>query len=149
MAVEAAHQNDSRAGLGFGGGGRDADVERDFLPFVFVRAGGVRNEFVLDGHIEKSGTLQISLLLSFIRFLLDVAVDVGKAGYAVDGAGSQVHVDGFLLLPFIFQRVCFLDQLFTCWQELVGVFDAVAVVDALFDQRLEDGGEVFVFAVVD
>ena len=77
-----------------------------------------------------------------------MGIDVRKARYAVDCAGSQIKVFCGLFIATGY-RVRPLDQILACWDEFVCIFFAVAIVYAFLDEGVEDGLEVLEFAVVE
>ncbi len=146
VAVEAAHEDYRWAGFVFGGGFGDADVEGDFLSFILGCTGCVGDGDVFYGCFEERGSFHVGGLLRSVGFSFDFAVDIREAGNAVYGAGAQIEV---YLLFLVMGRVGFLDKTFGDGEELFGVLFAIAIVDVLFDKSLKDGGEVFIFAVME
>lgn len=149
MSIQPTHQQHRRHRLLLTRAFRKPYIQRNFLPLILLRSRRVRNLHILNRTLEQARRFQIRLFLCLVCGDFDVAVDVGKSSNTVDSAGAEVDVDGGLLVSLFSFRVALRDEVFGGGEEFFGVFDAVAVVDALFDAGLEDGCEVFVFAVVE
>ncbi|KAI6804542.1 hypothetical protein KC361_g46 [Hortaea werneckii] len=89
VAVEAAHEDDGRGGVGFGGAVRDADVEWDLLALVVGGCGGVGDADVLDGCLEEGGGSHVHVLLSLVGCLFDVGVDMSMASCFLPALASS------------------------------------------------------------
>lgn len=148
MSIQTTHQQNRRHRLLLTRALRPPHIQRHLRPLIFLRACRMRDLDILNRTLEQRSGFHIGLLLRFVGGGLYGAIDVGEAGDTVDGASAEVDgygggfvaAAGFVGLGY---------EVFGSGEEFFGVFVAVAIVDALFDEGLEDGGEVLVFAVVE
>jgi hypothetical protein len=108
----------------------------------------VQDANVRDRHLEQCRSFHVSALLSGISLPFQVRVDIWEPRNAVHCASAQVQLNCFLLVCGS-HDICSLDEIIARGQEFGGVFHAVAIVNALLHQGLEDGREVLEFAIME
>lgn len=149
MAIQTAHQDNSRDRIVFARALWYADVQWQCVPLVFCCAGRVRNFDILDRDIKQRCGFHVRLLLRRVHISFQIAVDIWESCNPVHGTGPQVDSNSFIFRSRFELLVCDLHQCFGGRYEFSSVVIGIAVVYGLVHQRLKDGREVFVFAVVE
>lgn len=149
MSIQPTHQKNSRHGSLFARPLGPPHIQGHLRPLILFRPRRVRNLDVLNRTLEQRRSFHIRLLLRLISLRLDRAVDIRKSRDSIHGAGAKVDLNGGLFVSFFRFGVSLRDEIFGRREEFFRVLVAVAVVDSLLDEGFEDGGEVFVLAVVE